>query len=202
MAETRKLGPKLSAWIRDHSESTRNLPEINSRNIDTIESTLPGYTVLQKQLLLLRAIARRSVFPGQTVRLLMVHDFPLAWASNESELDFYLRTLEERGLIRNPEAGTQPLEDLDTPVEITSAGWEFLDDRSRATPLSEQVFVAMSFSEALRPVWLEALRPAIDEAGYKPYRVDSELHIDRIDAKIITEIRNSRFLVADVTEHN
>jgi len=38
------------------------------------------------------------------------------------------------------------------------------------------------------------------EAGYKPYRVDAEPHSDRIDVKIISEIKNSRFVVADVTE--
>ncbi len=38
------------------------------------------------------------------------------------------------------------------------------------------------------------------KAGYKAYRVDSKPHSDRIDAKIITEIKNSRFLFADVTE--
>ena len=59
----------------------------------------------------------------------------------------------------------------------------------------------MSFSEDLRPVWTDALRPAIVDAGYKPYRIDAEPHIDRIDAKIVAEIKNSKFLVADMTQH-
>jgi len=201
MAEARQLGPKLSAWIRDHSEAGRELPEIHSQNLDTIESTLPEYTVLQKQLILLRAIARRSDFPGKTVRLLPDYDFPLAWASNETELVFYLTTLEERGLVRNPEVETRTLADIDAPIQITSGGWELLDEQSRASPFSDQVFVAMSFSDGLKSVWLDAIRPAIADAGYQPYRVDSVPHLDRIDAKIVTEIRNSKFLVADVTEH-
>ena len=201
MAESRNLGPKLSAWIRDHTEDKRDLPEINSRNIDTIESTLPDYTVPQKQLLLLRAIARRSDFPGRTVRLLPDYDFPLAWASNDTEFQFYVRTLEDRGLVRDPEPEARTISDTDVPLQITSSGWEYLDEQSRAMPLSDQVFVAMSFSEELKPAWLDAIRPAVTEAGYKPYRVDAEPHIDRIDAKIVTEIRNSKFLVADVTEH-
>ena len=48
---------------------------------------------------------------------------------------------------------------------------------------------------------MEGIRPAISDAGFKPYRVDAEPHVDRIDAKIVTEIKNSKFLVADVTEH-
>lgn len=201
MAESRNLGPRLSAWIRDHTESNRDLPEINSHNIDTIESTLPDYTVLQKQLLLLRAVARKSTFPGRTVRLLPDYDFPLAWASNDTEFQFHVQTLQDRGLVRDPEADTRTISDTDIPLQITSSGWEFLDAQSRATPLSDQAFVAMSFSEQLKPAWLEAIRPAVIEAGYKPYRVDAEPHIDRIDARIVAEIRNSKFLVADVTEH-
>lgn len=59
----------------------------------------------------------------------------------------------------------------------------------------------MSFSENLRPIWEGPIYNAIKKAGYKPYRVDAEPHIDRIDFKIISEIKNSRFLLADVTEH-
>ncbi|MGH8544147.1 MAG: hypothetical protein ACREX3_11070, partial [Gammaproteobacteria bacterium] len=44
------------------------------------------------------------------------------------------------------------------------------------------------------------IAPAIAANGYKPYRVDSERHLDRIDAKIIAEIKTSRLLVADVTQ--
>jgi hypothetical protein len=109
---TRNLGPRFSAWIRDHTEAKRDLPEIHSRNIDTIESTLPDYTVAQKQILLLRAIARRTDFPGKTVKLIMDHDFPLAWATNDTELQFYLRTLEERGFVRDPEPETRSMDDV------------------------------------------------------------------------------------------
>jgi nucleoside 2-deoxyribosyltransferase len=93
------------------------------------------------------------------------------------------------------------MDDTDVSVQITTRGWEFLNEQSRSTPFSDQVFVAMSFSEGLKPIWLDAIRPAIADAGFKPYRVDAEPHVDRIDAKIVTEIRNSKFVVADVTEH-
>ena len=58
----------------------------------------------------------------------------------------------------------------------------------------------MSFSPELKSIWKNGIKKAIEKAGYKAYRVDSKPHADRIDIKIITEIKNSRFLVADVTE--
>lgn len=58
----------------------------------------------------------------------------------------------------------------------------------------------MSFASELKPVWENAIRPALVRAQFRPYRVDAEPHVDRIDTKIITEIKNSLFLVADVTQ--
>jgi len=52
------------------------------------------------------------------------------------------------------------------------------------------------------PVWETGIKPAIEKAGYRPLRVDKEPHLDRIDAKIISAIRDSRFLIADVTGQN
>ena len=58
----------------------------------------------------------------------------------------------------------------------------------------------MSFSEELHSAWQNGIAVGVKNAGYQPYRTDAEPHIDRIDAKIIAEIRNSNFLVADVTK--
>ncbi len=46
----------------------------------------------------------------------------------------------------------------------------------------------------------KAIKAAIEEAGYSAYRVDEEPHSDNIIFKIMAEIKNSRFLVADITE--
>jgi nucleoside 2-deoxyribosyltransferase len=74
-----------------------------------------------------------------------------------------------------------------------------LDAVARSPVLSHQGFVAMSFADELKRAWTVGIEPAIREAGYAPYRVDNDPHIDRIDAKITAKIRESKFLVADVT---
>jgi nucleoside 2-deoxyribosyltransferase len=73
-------------------------------------------------------------------------------------------------------------------------------ERGRSDVSSKiQAFVAMSFDKEFLLIYKNAIAPAIESTGYRPYRVDSEPHLDRIDAKIISEIKNSRFIVADVT---
>jgi hypothetical protein len=82
----------------------------------------------------------------------------------------------------------------------TLALWGFINEHSHPSVISDQVFVAMSFAVDLKSAWENAIRPALVKAQFRPYRIDAEPHLDRIDTKIITEIRNSKFLVVDVTQ--
>lgn len=197
--EKEGVGPGLSAWIRDRLDSGLDVPEIDSDTLIGIEAAIPTYKVSEKQLRLLRALESRTKFPGEELDVTPAVDYPLAWAAGEREFRYLLRSLIERGLLRRT---VSPADPDDSPVytlEITAAGWAFLDEHARPSVLSDQAFVAMSFADDLKPAWENGIRPALVKAGFRPYRVDSEPHIERIDLKIITEIKNSRFLVADVT---
>lgn len=199
MAESRQFGSKLSAWLRDRTESGAENPEINSKTLEEIEKTLPDYKVSDKQLLLLRALERRTKFPGEAVVVEIRNDYPLAWASGEEELIYLLRSLRDRDLIHRTD-GPPTFTPVPTyKVQITPAGWSFLDERARTAAISDQAFVAMSFADELKLAWENGIRPALRRAGFNPYRVDAQPHVERIDTKIITEIKNPRFLVADVT---
>ena len=200
VAEKRNLGPTLSAWIRNRFELGMDIPEINTNSLTEIEQSLPDYNASDKQQFFLRSIARKSKYPGDSVSLLPEFDYPLAWASAPEELRFYIRYLIARGLLAQTHEETQGFGDMSVSVEVTTDGWDYLDQHEQRAAELSQAFVAMSFSESMKTIWDQAIKPAINEAGYKAYRVDAELHIDRIDAKIITEIKNSLFVVADVTE--
>lgn len=201
MAIDRDLGWRLSAWIRYRSELGIDIPEINSRNLGEIEQSIPNYNPSDKQVLFLRSIARKSKYPGHSVQLLPDLDYPLAWASGPEEFEYYIRYLVQRRLVARTDEETQEFGDMAVSVELTTDGWEYIDQFEQRTAELSQAFVAMSFSESMKMVFEEAIKPAITEAGYKAYRVDAEPHIDRIDAKIVAEIKNSLFVVAEVTQH-
>jgi hypothetical protein len=84
---------------------------------------------------------------------------------------------------------------------ITPLGHEHLAALKRVNEESDIGFCAMWFSEEVRPVWLEAIEPAILAAGYRPVRIDRVEHNNKIDDEIIAAIRRSRFLVSDLTGH-
>lgn len=213
MAEARESSPKLSAWIRNRNEQHAEVPVINSRSLDEIQAGLPDYNPREKQIILLQNIERNTEYPGKKVLIVPEYDIPLAWASTEEEFMYYINSLIERGFLRGNEEDVYPLEGITETgrllfgsksfrVEITADGWDYLEERERHLEERTQAFVAMSFNEELKPIWEGPISNAIKKAGYKPYRVDAEPHIDRIDAKIISEIKNSRFLIAEVTEQN
>lgn len=186
---------KISALIRNNYEVRKEPYIIDWETFQKIESFLPDYGVLEKQLRLLQNISRRSLFPGFEVAISPELDYPLAWASSGDELRFHLKSLYNRGFFEVFEESEPPL------VVISASGWEYLDKHESDIEGRTQVFVAMSFNPELNSVWENAIRPAIKDAGYTAYRIDKEPHNERIDAKIMAEIKNSRFIVADFTEN-
>lgn len=82
---------------------------------------------------------------------------------------------------------------------ITAKGWERVVEISNSQPSSNQAFVAMSFEPELTDIWRNGLKPALEETGYDPIRMDIVEHNGRIDDQIIAEIRKSALLIADFT---
>ena len=205
------FGPKLSAWIRDRNERHAEIPKLTNDTLEDLQKGLPNYGPREKQIILLQNIERKTEYPGKSVQIDPEFDIPLAWASAQEEFMYYINSLIERGLLRNLGKIGLPYHQgsigeiiyerpLAFSVAITADGWDYLEQHERRIEERMQAFVAMSFSEDLKSIWEGPIYRAIKKAGYKPYRVDAEPHSDRIDVKIISEIKNSRFVVADVTE--
>lgn len=85
---------------------------------------------------------------------------------------------------------------------VTPRGWNYAAQiETIRNPHSRQAFVAMSFDEDLRNIWDDGLKPAIEQAGYEPVRVDQIEHNNSITDEILSGIIQSRFVVCDFTRH-
>lgn len=185
---------RMSAWIRNHETKRSVMPRITVETLDEVLENLPKYSALEKQTLLLRAIELQTDYPGDKLAINVNTDYPLAWAQNSDEMDYLLKALIDRGFLHQEEPPDGMV------FMIKPAGWEHLDQQASKPTTTDQAFVAMSFDKSMDNVWINGIKPAIERAGYKPLRVDKEQHIDRIDAKIIADIKDSVFVVADVTQ--
>jgi hypothetical protein len=85
-------------------------------------------------------------------------------------------------------------------VTLTSDGWLKTEELAQRQTSASQAFVAMWFDGNTEEPYENGFYKAIFDSGYDPRRVDQKHHhFNKVDDEIISEIRRSRFLVADFT---
>ena len=167
---------------------------------------------------LLRYLAHRSGVIGHYLNLyrdrdngdaprnsygeLIIQPFPtnpalqeaMAWSESTTfdEVMYLLGYLNEKGWIREQYARS-------FNYQVTVDGHGRIADL-QINPLSSQAFVAMWINDETEEAFTEGLRRGIEDAGYQALRIDKKEDVVKIDDEIISEIRKSRFLVADFTQ--
>ncbi|MBX7158030.1 MAG: nucleoside 2-deoxyribosyltransferase [Verrucomicrobiae bacterium] len=132
-----------------------------------------------------------------------INMFPLlsfAWAENEMELKFLLieHLCKNVNFLVGEDNYVKTGDFRPCWMMIAPKGWEYLESVGLSD--SKTGFVAMSFDKSMNKVWQDALRPAIEDAGYSPLRIDKHEHNNKIDDEIIASIRGARFVISDFTE--
>lgn len=187
-----KASYKLSGMTRRASELGGPL----TLTTDTIQDILKSapqfqtpFDVLDRLLLVLHEHLTRLT---GGVHLTDV-DYPLVFAHDVQEFREFVGLLESMGWItaKRQEAGWDCF--------ITLSGWSRVAELRQVGRQSDRAFVAMWFDPTLSIAWSEGIEPALREAGYTPIRVDRVEYNDKIDDRIIAEIRQSGLLVADFT---
>jgi hypothetical protein len=83
---------------------------------------------------------------------------------------------------------------------ITPQGFAALANLDNKVTESKQAFIAMWFDDSMTNTYDNGIAPAVRDAGYEPMRIDRSEHNNKIDDEIVSEIRRSKFLVADFTQ--
>jgi hypothetical protein len=187
-----QLKSLLSAYCRRQPKGS-DIPTIKPDNIDQFIGALPQYTPPEKLDLLLEVMGRMTPTLGTPTKFDFESDYPLLIAHGPEEARFLAGELLERDYIRGPGSPVWG------PFTVMSHGWERLEEITRAGRSSNRAFVAMWFDKGTDDLYNQAIKPAIEKAGYDPLRVDKHEHVNRIDDEIIGQIRRSRFMVADFT---
>ena len=104
--------------------------------------------------------------------------------------------LKQGGWVTYTDLGSQVI------CKLTVDGYIQIEEQKKTYVDSDRAFVAMWFDESMIDAWDNGFDPAIQDAGYKPVRIDKQEFANRIDDEIITEIRKARFVIADFTQGN
>lgn len=186
----------LSGVIREAKEKGNDPPVLTTENIEQYwsPSRLPASKLDQLDLIMLYLAKRADLF-GAYAEIDTKRDYPIAWAKSDFELENMLQALRDQGYIDLLSHNAKP------HARLTIKGWQRTDELRTLRPgTGNQCFVAMSFTEELKPVYLEGIAPALEATGYKPVIMWQVEHNGKIDDRIVAEIRQSRLVVADFTE--
>jgi nucleoside 2-deoxyribosyltransferase len=157
---------------------------------------IPDRSVSEKLLLFLSSLCERSYELGRGLSVDLQRDYPVAWCRSAAELHWLIETAKELQWIRLFGGEVDVLQFNEFALEVLPTGWMKYESRPKAK--GHQVFVAMAFRTELDPLY-KKIEAAMGSAGYRATRVDQEPHNIGVVDKIIALIRESRFVVADLT---
>lgn len=186
----------ISGYVREQNDVWGKRPVINSSTFEEIINNSPTSVPdkLGKILLNLEKISR---YPGDVIPVKVDYDYPVGYCSIGEEFEYFLKHLCDSGLLKNI-TGTSHFRNAD-PYSITVKGWDEIERLKRVSRTSRQVFIAMNFDREYDECYENGIKAALEETGYVPYRIDREEHTDKIDDKILSEIKRSKFIIAEFT---
>lgn len=171
--------------------------QITTKNLsDILNHPVIARTVPEKLNRLLLALERKTKYGGDEINLHYNRDYPIGFAKNQREIRYLVGELNQMGLINATiDSGKESI------ATILTDGWRRIEQLKAQRRETNQCFVAMPFREDMDDIFEKGIQPAIRDAGYEPYRIDRQEHNDLIPFKMLADIRQSRFVVADFTFH-
>lgn len=184
----------IAGWLYEHKGA--RITDDNYK--DLLNMKTPGFSEKADRLLL--ALKKRSKNVGYEIIMKREKNgneiLKEAYLANDDELFGFIRCFERLGWIGNMKSVYGAAK-----FELFPEGYKRIEELEAVNPESPQCFVAMSFDEKLNFLYEDYISKAIEDAGYKPFRVDDNPKNDYIDQEIMIQIRRSRFMVADFTQN-
>ena len=196
-----RMKARLTSWLVEQRLLGTARPKITHVETEDALKRQP-LSALERADRLLKYFEKETRYPGKSFGYDKYMDQAsdhflqiMAWSESveKDETDFFVDYLIDQGWIEETRLGS------DKTFCLTVEGYVHLAELEKKTVDSSQAFVAMWFDPSMYSVWQDGISPAIGNTGYTPKRIDKEEHVDKIDDRIIAEIRRSRFIVADFT---
>ena len=177
---------KIGFWTRDQNE-LGDQPTVTQEEV----KNLPELTVMERAERLLRFAIREQRDLGRFIKFPSAKAVGITHSQSDPDVVVLGNLLRERGLFSgNISSGS---------AQVSPNGFIHASETNAAESVSG--FIAMWFDPSMNTARSDGLEPAIRSAGYTPIVVSGVEHINKIDDEIISQIRRSRFLVADFTGH-
>lgn len=122
---------------------------------------------------------------------------------DETDLGFIVQYAIERKLLSGQYERTMGGKYFFAPMRLTLDGWQRFYELQHNAPNTYRAFMAMKFGDRETDlIFKDHFKPAVASTGFDLKRLDEEPRAGLIDDRLRVEIRQSRFLIADLTHHN
>ena len=185
--------PRLAGWIRDQNDTGiewahLTLPEL--RRVCSVP--IPPLRERADRALryLVRVFTKFGAWydPARTVVDLEL--LGRTYSANLDEVHVLIQILLEQRRLQKSPGGL---------IALSVEGLLAAEEMGRAGAETTQGFVAMSFDPSMTEAWQTGFHPAIEGAGFRPFRIDAKDFVGGISDEIMAEIKRARFVVADYT---
>lgn len=150
-------------------------------------------TPLQQADLMVEAIGDRAQESSGRLYFAGKASAAVIGARDETDVEKLKTALERRGLIASE----------DNELMLTLDGWERYEEIKRGSIHSDRAFMAMPFrDDTVRRAYENHFRPAAAQTGFKLNKADEEPEAGSITDRMRVDIRNSRFVVAELSGAN
>ncbi len=172
----------------------RDPPYLDSYRVEAIikNERLPNPLEVANNFL--RHLARTSSALGEAISL--EHDAiaSIIGVANPAAVGFLKQQFQQNGLLHdNSDRG-------ETRVALTLRGWDRFAELEREAVGSKTAFMAMKFNEpTLNRMYEDHFKAAVLKTGFDLRNLGEDPPAGLIDNRLRVEIRNSRFLIADLT---
>lgn len=194
------------------SHMVRNLPHtdtteicINAHHIDQIKAHQLPKPVEQLDLLV-RHIGDQSDHAGANISIYPDRDYAVIGAVGIDGMSFVLEEAVKRKLL----VTDLKHKDVDTygfkksaNYSLTFDGWDAYSKSQKGKASQGYAFMAMKFGESeLEEFYESVLKPAVRETGYELRDVRETAKAGLIDVRLLVQIQNSDFVLADLSHGN
>ena len=185
---------RLTTTLIDQRRQGFRFPLVNGALLERVKGSRP-LPVHERAYRLLSFMAEQTENIGDRFRIPFGDPSALAYSESTKghEVYFLLDYLKQAGWIDGNFLANASFEGV-----LTVEGYSHIAEANSNVD-SLQAFVAMWFEESMYEIYDQGIAPAIRQAGYEPYVVGRDDYIGDVTDKIISEIRRSKFLVADFT---
>lgn len=119
----------------------------------------------------------------------------------ESQAEYMLDYLQKREYIEKKSLSKWFNSDESVEIKLLPEGYARIDILQKNTSNGKNVLVAMEFGDKTK-LLREAIRKGITDAGYLAIFIDEVQHNDFITLELLKYIKNSRFVVVDLSDKN